>query len=105
VTAVWLTATYTTTALLIAVRLGRRLRNQGDDMDSPIYAELRRKAVNAAVYERLAFVGDSDFEEWHIELLTSEGDSGADYDGLRYAAGWMVMAALPMPEFDGEDHL
>ena len=53
---------------------------------------------------RLAEFGREDMEEWGLELPHTEyADLAAGYDGLRYAAAWLAMSALPMPEFEGED--
>ena len=54
---------------------------------------------------RIGHFGDSDFEEWQIELLTSDGDGGSLYDGLVYHFATALMALRPMPDFYGEDHL
>lgn len=65
---------------------------------TPIFHAVRAACVRSAAFERTAYCGDADLEEWGIELLhTDDDDIAADYDGLLYAAAWMAMHAMPEP--------
>lgn len=103
-TAVWLTAAYTTTALLVAVRLGRRLR-KGDTVNTPeptpIHDAMKARDVRKAAFERIGEYGLEDELEWIRELLTSDDD----WDAIGTVVAHIAMSAMPAPEFTGEDHL